>query len=118
MTVPSVPSTLIVCPVRMAAVARPVPTTAGIPYSRATIAACDITPPTSVTVALIFEKIGAQAGEVDAAHEDLAVAHVGDLVDRLDHACGAFDDAGRCSGAIQHRAALLLARPLLHARRW
>ena len=61
---PSVPSTLIIWPVRMAAVARPVPTTAGSRYSRATIAAWDITPPTSVTVALIFEKIGAHAGEV------------------------------------------------------
>src|SRR5437879_12045762 len=63
-TVPSEPSTLIIAPVRMAAVARPVPTTAGRPYSRHTIAAWDITPPTSVTVARILEKIGAQAGEV------------------------------------------------------
>ena len=49
---------------RIWAAARPVPTTAGRPYSRATIAACDITPPTSVTVALIVEKIGAHAGDV------------------------------------------------------
>ena len=47
------------------AVARPVPTTAGSPYSRQTIAAWDITPPMSVTVALIFGKIGAHAGEVE-----------------------------------------------------
>src|SRR5439155_17369586 len=63
-TTPFDPSTRIVCPVRMDAVARPVPTTAGSPYSRQTIAACDITPPMSVTTALIFGKIGAQAGEV------------------------------------------------------
>ena len=40
------------------------PTTAGRPYSRQTIAACDMTPPMSVTTALTFGKIGAQAGEV------------------------------------------------------
>ena len=42
----------------------PVPTTAGRPYSRETIAAWDMIPPMSVTVAAIFEKIGAQAGDV------------------------------------------------------
>ena len=61
---PSDPSTRIVWPVRICAVARPVPTTDGSPYSRQTIAACDITPPMSVTAALILEKIGAHAGEV------------------------------------------------------
>ena len=60
-------------------VARPVPTTAGRPYSRQTIAACDITPPTSVTVALIFEKIGAHAGEVLPQTRISPVADVGDL---------------------------------------
>src|SRR5262249_1699297 len=63
-TTPDEPSTLILCPVRICAVARPVPTTAGGPYSRQTIAACDITPPMSVTTAFTFEKIGAHAGEV------------------------------------------------------
>ena len=61
---PADPSTRIIWPVRIWDVARPVPTTAGSPYSRHTIAACDITPPTSVTVAVIFEKIGAHAGDV------------------------------------------------------
>ena len=64
MTTPLVPSTRIVWPVRICAVARPVPTTAGSPYSRQTIAACDMTPPMSVTTALTLEKIGAQAGDV------------------------------------------------------
>src|SRR3954452_22973293 len=63
-TVPSVPSTRIRCPVLICDVARPVPTTAGRAYSRHTIAACDMTPPMSVTAAVIFEKIGAQAGDV------------------------------------------------------
>ena len=42
----------------------PVPTTAGSPYSRETIAAWDMIPPMSVTVPVILEKIGAHAGEV------------------------------------------------------
>src|SRR5262249_21287084 len=40
-------------PVRITLVPRPVPTTAGRPYSRLTIAACDMIPPRSDTVALI-----------------------------------------------------------------
>jgi hypothetical protein len=45
-------------------VASPVPTTAGMPYSRATIAACDIEPPMSETAALILPNTGAQLGAV------------------------------------------------------
>src|SRR5262249_58368840 len=45
-------------------VASPVPTTAGMPYSRATIAACDIDPPMSDTAALILANTGAQDGAV------------------------------------------------------
>ena len=63
-TTPFDPSTRIVCPLSIVDVARPVPTTAGRPYSRHTIAACDITPPMSVTVALSFGNTGAQAGDV------------------------------------------------------
>jgi hypothetical protein len=44
--------------------AEPVPVTAGRPYSRQTIAACDIIPPMSVTVALILLNTGAQLGAV------------------------------------------------------
>ena len=48
-------------------VAVPVPTTAGNPYSRDTIAAWDMIPPMSVTAAQILEKIGAHAGDVTVA---------------------------------------------------
>ena len=58
------PSTRSRWPVLIRAVAVPVPTTAGSPYSRETIAAWDMIPPMSVTVAAILEKIGAHAGEV------------------------------------------------------
>src|SRR5262249_49938313 len=63
-TTPVEPSTCSSWPVLIVAVARPVPTTAGFPYSRDTIAACDMTPPMSVTVAFILGKIGAHAGDV------------------------------------------------------
>ena len=48
-------------------VAKPVPVTAGTPYSRHTIAAWLIMPPVSVTVAWILPKIGAQLGAVNGA---------------------------------------------------
>ena len=69
-------------PGRIGAVARPVPTTAGRPYSRHTIAACDITPPMSVTVALILEKIGAHAGEVIVQTRISPSRTSADLLDR------------------------------------
>jgi hypothetical protein len=47
-TSPDVPFTRIRWPVLMRLVADPVPVTAGKPYSRQTIAACDIMPPISV----------------------------------------------------------------------
>src|ERR1035437_7964900 len=61
------PSTRILMPLRMTLVASPVPTTAGMPYSRQTIAAWLMTPPTSVTQALILAKAGAQDGDVVGA---------------------------------------------------
>jgi hypothetical protein len=48
-------------------VPKAVPVTAGRPYSRHTIAAWLIIPPMSVTVAPIFEKIGAHDGAVSGA---------------------------------------------------
>ena len=54
-------------PERITLVACPVPTTAGMPYSRHTIAAWLITPPTSVTQAPILAKAGAHEGEVVGA---------------------------------------------------
>src|SRR5487761_1626963 len=62
--VPRSPSTRILSPVLIRLVASPQPTTAGIPYSRATIAACDIEPPMSETAAWILAKTGAQDGAV------------------------------------------------------
>ena len=54
-------------PVLMIFVACPVPTTAGMPYSRQTIAAWLITPPTSVMQAPILANAGAHEGEVVGA---------------------------------------------------
>jgi hypothetical protein len=62
--VPRSPSTRTSCPVLIRLVASPVPTTAGMPYSRATMAACDIAPPMSETAALILPNTGAQLGAV------------------------------------------------------
>src|ERR1035437_3530771 len=64
---PVQPSTRSIMPVLMIFVACPVPTTAGRPYSRHTIAAWLITPPTSVTQAPILANAGAQDGEVVGA---------------------------------------------------
>ncbi len=61
---PRPPSTRSRCPSLMREVALPVPTTAGKPYSRATIAAWLIEPPMSDTAATIFWKIGAHVGFV------------------------------------------------------
>ena len=63
-TIPRSPSTRTRWPVLIRSVALPVPTTAGMPYSRATIAACDIEPPMSETAALILPNTGAQLGAV------------------------------------------------------
>ena len=58
------PSTRTRWPVRRVATALPVPTTAGIPYSRQTIAVWLMMPPTSDTVAAIRANTGAHDGEV------------------------------------------------------
>src|ERR1700745_1020575 len=63
-TIPRSRSTPPSWPVLIRLVASPVPTTAGMPYSRATIAACDIEPPMSETAALILPNTGAQLGAV------------------------------------------------------
>ncbi len=61
---PRPPSTRMRWPSLIREVALPVPTTAGRPYSRATMAAWLIEPPMSDTAAAIFWKIGAQVGFV------------------------------------------------------
>src|SRR6185312_854190 len=63
-TTPRPPSTRIRWPSLIREVALPVPTTAGSPYSRATMAAWLIEPPMSETAPTIFWKMGAQVGLV------------------------------------------------------
>jgi len=66
-TVPVPPSTRRRCPVLIVLVPNAVPVTAGSPYSRHTIAAWLMIPPTSVTVAAILPNTGAQLGAVSGA---------------------------------------------------
>ena len=54
-------------PIAIRFVASGTPTTAGIPYSRATTAPCDIIPPISITSALAVRKSGVQPGSVEGA---------------------------------------------------
>ena len=65
-TIPSEPvvSTVIVSPVLIFLVAFPEPTIAGMPSSRETIAACEVLPPLSVTIAAAIFIIGSQSGSV------------------------------------------------------
>src|SRR5207248_219873 len=63
-TVPAAPSTRTRWPVLIRFVPKPVPTTAGRPYSRETIAACAMIPPMSDTAAPMRLKTGAQLGAV------------------------------------------------------
>src|SRR5260221_2951570 len=63
-TMPRPPSTRIRWPSLIFEVALPVPTTAGSPYSRATMAAWLMEPPMSVTAARIFCKLGVHGGFV------------------------------------------------------
>lgn len=62
--VPWAPSTVIVCPLVICRVALPVPSTAGMPYSRATIEPWLSGPPISVTTAEAIANSGVQAGVV------------------------------------------------------
>src|SRR4029453_7735670 len=63
-TTPAVPSTSIRSPVRINVVAAPVAHTAGIRYSRDTIAVCDSAPPVSDTQPAICANAGVQFGDV------------------------------------------------------
>ncbi len=64
MTVPAVPSTVTSIPACNSRVASCVPTTHGTPSSRDTIAACDVMPPASVTIAAERRISGTQSGDV------------------------------------------------------
>src|SRR4028119_1145290 len=61
-TMPASPSTSIICPFLIVAVAAPVPTTAGMRYSRATTAQWLRMPPVSVTTAAAGARRGARRG--------------------------------------------------------
>src|ERR687892_2855894 len=61
---PLLPSTVIVWPVLMTVVPMLVPTTAGTPHSRATIALWERIPPTSDTTAPARENSGTHGGRV------------------------------------------------------
>ena len=63
-TVPALPSTVTTVPVASIRVASCAPTMHGRPSSRATIAACDVMPPASVTIAAARRMIGTQSGDV------------------------------------------------------
>ena len=66
-TMPASPSTSIICPFLIVAVAAPVPTTAGMRYSRATTALWLRMPPVSVTTAAAVAKSGVHGGAVVSA---------------------------------------------------
>src|SRR4051795_3001177 len=63
-TIPLAPLTRLRAAVLTRSPALPVPTTAGMPNSRATTAGCEVAPPASVTRPLIFVKSTTQAGFV------------------------------------------------------
>src|SRR5512144_2003842 len=66
-TRPREPSTVIHCPSVNVLVPLSVPITAGTPYSRATMAACEADPPVSTTTAAAYWNRGVQAGLVTGA---------------------------------------------------
>ncbi len=66
-TSPAAPSTVTTIPSPSAVVAFPVPTTHGTPSSRETIAACDVIPPASVTMAAARRISVTQSGDVKCA---------------------------------------------------
>ena len=66
-TTPPAPSTVTSAPVMMASVARGTPTTAGMPYSRATTAPWLLAPPISITSPPAVRNSGVQPGSVEGA---------------------------------------------------
>ena len=103
-TIPRSPSTRTRSPVLIRAVACPVPTTAGMPYSRATIAACDMVPPMSETAPAILPKTGPQLGAVTGRIRELKsrVQRVNPVANRDDY----LTLAGELFSLEQHARAL------------
>ena len=85
-TVPASPSTMTCWPLRSRSVAAPVPSTAGMPYSRATIELWLSGPPTSVTMPDASAKRDVQAGVVISRDQDVAVAHLTEVVGAVENA--------------------------------
>ena len=73
----------------------PVPTTAGSPYSRATMAAWHMIPPISSTAAAILPKTGVQLVDVEGATRTSPCLEFVELVRIGDHARRALGHAGR-----------------------
>jgi hypothetical protein len=107
----------------MTVVASVAPTTAGIPYSRATTAAWLRIPPVSVTRAEMDPKSGVQAGVVVARDEYVSGLHSGEVFGCDDESGDSFGDPWGGAGAaeraaagpvelLQHRVSLTLRRRL------
>ena len=112
-TTPRVASTVTISPSRSLRVASPVPTTHGMPSSRETIAAWQVMPPESVTIAAARRISGSQSGEVMCVTSTSPSPRLAASVERGEHARGAAGAAGRpAEAAQQHRLRLrLLAMP-------
>ncbi len=113
-TTPMFPSTLMMSPSRIELVAFQVPTTAGIPYSRAAIAAWVNMPPVSVTTPAIFRNSGVQAVLVAGQTRISPDWRVGELLEAQDHAGRSFDHARSSGEPLQPLDHLLLALGVKH----
>ena len=77
---------------------------AGMPSSRATIAAWDVRPPRSVTMPAAVFMIGSQSGSVDLGDEDLAGLELAELARIADDARLARRDAVADGEALRRAA--------------
>ena len=101
-TSPAAPSTRTRVPSAMRSVASRVPTTPGMPYSRATIAACESRPPLSVTMAPSSGSRMLNASVVAGREEHVALLDAAELRRPGDEARRAFVDAGAGGEAAEH----------------
>ena len=98
---PASPSTSITLAVGDRREAAPAPTTAGMPYSRATTAQWLRTPPVSVTTAATVANSGVHGGAVVSATRMSPGLQAPGVGDRADDPGGAADAAGRAGRAAQ-----------------
>lgn len=99
---PAPPSTVTRCPVRSRWVASPVPTTAGIPDSRATRDAWAAKVPPSVTTAATRAKRGVQAGAVAFGHQNFAFQETVEVFRSVHDADGSCHSS--CAGGVAEGA--------------